>query len=170
MPLALRRTLASLTVAFLAFIATMPAPAPARAFEMHICDYCRREWDDSPSRMRAIADANGHDKIIVVCSPYCLAEVLRLKPHWELVSAQVVLWDEREELNAMMVSASNAKFLVGVKDKTDRSHDPDVAAFRTDKQVADNKKGLGGEAIGWDKLLARCKKLVAEADDSGAGN
>jgi hypothetical protein len=154
-----------LLVALLAAVLLCPAPRPAVAFEMKICDYCRRAWDDSPSRIRGTADANGHVKEIYACSPYCLAEVLKLKPHYKLEAAQIVLWEKRGELSPMLVNCETAKFLSGVKDERDLSHDPDVAAFRTDKQLAAGKKALGGSTVTWAKIMEKCRKLAAEAEE-----
>jgi hypothetical protein len=152
-------------LALLCGTALLPQPRPADAFEMKLCEYCRRAWDDSPSRMRMNVDANGHAKDIYVCSPYCLAEVLKSKPHYKLESALIVLWTERKEVKPILLNAASARFLSGVKDDKDLSHDPDVAAFRSDKQLADNKTALGGSTTTWDKVLEKCKQLAAEAED-----
>lgn len=151
--------------ALLAAIALLPKPRPAGAFEIRICEYCRRIWDDSPSRIRANIDANGHGKEVYVCSPYCLAEVLKQKPHYKVLSTLIVLWPERAELKPMLINTETAQFLTGVKDKRDLSHDPDIAAFRTEKQLAAGKKDLGGSTTTWAKIMEKCKKLAAEADD-----
>jgi hypothetical protein len=143
-----------------------PAPRPASAFEMKLCEYCRRQWDNSPSRIRAVADANGREKGIVVCSPFCLAMVLKKKPHYELASTTIVAWDDRAKLDAGMVNVNSAKLLIEVRDTDDFSHDPDVAAFRSDKALAAGKKTAGGKSITWDDLLAKVTKLAAETDDT----
>jgi hypothetical protein len=152
-------------LATLALVALLPRSEPAVAFEMKICDHCGRLWDDSPSRVRALADGNGKPKDINTCSPYCLAAVLKSKPHYKLESAQVVLWDEREEVRPLMLNAANSRFLIGVKDAKDLSHDPDIAAFRSDQQLATSKGKLGGKTVSWDEIMKRCRKLAAEADD-----
>ena len=164
----LRRALIVLSVLMLAGLGH-PVPRPARAFEMTSCEYCHRAWDDSPSRIKMYVDAHNHEKVINVCSPYCLAEVLKLHDYYKLISVQMVPWQDRAEIDTPLLAADGptAKFLIGVKDEKDRSHDPDVAAFRNDQLLAEGKKALGGETITWDKLLAKCKKLAAahEEDD-----
>ncbi|MDQ3022773.1 MAG: hypothetical protein M3R04_00075 [bacterium] len=165
MPPPLRRIFVFAIAAVCCLLAARPASSPA-AFELKLCDNCRRIWDDSGSRMRAVVDARGRDKLVLVCSPFCMAAVLRRKPYYELLSATIVNWDERGKLDAGMVSVNNAKLLVGATDKDDLSHDPDVAAFRSDKQLAAGRKSAGGQAISWDKLLEKCRKLAAETDDT----
>src|SRR5436309_12843132 len=83
-------------------------PSRARAFGMELCDYCRRNWDDSPSRMQLTVKAHTHEKSIPVCSPFCLAAVLRDHDWYEPESVQVVPWDSRAELGATMLSADSA--------------------------------------------------------------
>jgi len=145
MPFGLRRI--ALALVALSLLAAQPEPSPARAFEIKICQECRRLWDDSPSRMRAVADANGREKLILVCSPFCLAQVLKHKPHYELASTTMVAWENRDDLDANMINLNNAKLLIGVKDAKDLSHDPDVAAFRNDKQLASGRKAAGDTSL-----------------------
>lgn len=161
------RFLFSLCFVVLISLLAQPVARPAHAvFEMKLCEYCRRLWNDSPSRMRCVVDANGKQKGIQVCSPFCLASVLRLKPHYEPLNTQIVPWDERDDENPPMLNTATAKFLIDVSDKRDKSHDPDIAAFRNDKQLGEGKDELGGKTITWEKVMERCRKLAAENDDS----
>jgi hypothetical protein len=152
-------------LAILSALVLLPHARPADAYEIKLCEHCRRIWDDSPSRIRGNADANGRPKQIYVCSPYCLAEVLQAKSHYKLETVQIVHWDERAELKPMLLNTANAKFLISVKDEQDESHDPDIAAFRTDKQLSSAKANVGGTTITWAKIMEKCKKLAAESED-----
>jgi len=151
----------------LALVALLPPAHPAHAIDvdLKLCEYCRRTWDDSPSRIHAYFDAHGHDKDAYVCSPFCLCEIEKEKPYYKLQSAQIVLWPDRNDMSALMTNAETAHFLTGVKDKHDYSHDPDVAAFRGDKDRAAAKKDLGGTTTTWDKIIEKCKRLAADTDD-----
>src|SRR5687768_15805812 len=104
-------------LAVLSAVVLLPAARPADAYEIKLCEHCRRIWDDSPSRIRGNADANGRARQIYVCSPYCLAEVLLSKSHYKLETAQIVHWDERTQLKPMLLNTANAKFLISVKDE-----------------------------------------------------
>jgi hypothetical protein len=160
------RLLSSFAVVLLISLLAEPGLERAHAvFEMKICEHCRRLWNDSPSRIRCMVDANGKQKSVHVCSPFCLASVLKAKAHYKPVSTQIVPWGEREALDAPMLSTASAKFLIDVSDKRDKSHDPDIAAFRSDKQLGESRDELGGEKITWEKVMERCRKLAAENVD-----
>src|SRR5688572_29900239 len=94
-----------ITLLLLLSLLLQPSPPPARAFDIKLCEYCRRIWDDSPSRIRAAADANGKPKQIFACSPFCLASVLKAKSHYKLQNTQIVPWDERDTINPPLLNA-----------------------------------------------------------------
>src|SRR5688572_6999741 len=95
-----------LLIAVLALTAqSLPRPANA-VFEMKICEYCRRNWDDSPCRIRGNFDANGKSRTVHVCSPFCLAAVMKRKPHYKTTSTQIVPWESRAEVAPPMLNAT----------------------------------------------------------------
>ena len=70
-------------------------------------------------------------------------------------------------MRPILQNTESARYLIGVNDEKDLSHDPDIAAFRTEKQLSGAKAGeLGGKTISWDEIMKKCKKLAAENDDS----
>jgi hypothetical protein len=139
------------------------------AFEMKLCEQCRRMWDDSPSRMRVVADLKSRSKTILVCSPRCLADQLETQGKWTFSVIQVVDWRDRDSMEPRFIAAARATYRVDINEGEDEEHAraPLVAAFPNEKLAASDGKALGGKLSDWDDLLKRCKKLAAEEEDQG---
>lgn len=145
--------------------ALLLAALPLAAFEMKLCEECRRNWDDSPARIRLVIGAGNRDKTIHICSPLCCVQQMDARPNAEFKAIQVVDWRARGEVSPTMLMAQRAHFLVGIDGDEQKTREPYVAAFNSERLARAQIESLGGQLLDWDALLERCRKL-AEDDDS----
>ncbi|MCC7476843.1 hypothetical protein IT575_00160 [bacterium] len=129
--------------------------------ERTLCDVCGRVWDDSPARMRARVDlGHNHSRTLYACCPFCMLERMEDYKDRNIGTLQIVLHKEHKENAASMLVAERSWFLIGIEGDEEKNAEPYVAAFRNKKAAEEGQKKLGGEAIDWETLLGRVRKLT----------
>lgn len=146
----------------LLLLALCAVPANADMTHRKLCPVCRRFADDSPSAVRLQLSINGHDKTLLFCSPFCLAEALEDHTDDTVKAIFIVSYKTHRDPSPELIPVGKAHILYGTTGKTNYSAEPYVAAFWSEKEAQEARSDLGGEEMNWDKVLEKCVKLAAD--------
>jgi hypothetical protein len=137
---------------------------PSEAFTRQMCEACRRNYIDSPSRITFSIDHGRRIGRLYVCSPVCMFETLEDYPDDKPGRPSVILWKDRADPNGLMNLVEDVVWLLAVKGDKEKSHPPLCAAFKTKEEAKEAQKNLGGEIRDWKKVAEKCRRVASDEE------
>jgi len=130
-----------------------------------LCKVCRRFWDTSPSRIDFSLKFSHTVKQYRVCSLFCYSEFMEDYPDKEPETVLIVNYATLDQDMPNQLNLAKATYLYDAEGDYEKSEEPHVYAFATEKQAEEAKEDLGGEVVSFEEAMKRIKKLTDDYEE-----